>query len=317
MSSQYTPVKPHAGSIQNFNVVRASSEDSRTTYAGDLVGRIEYRSAKPINSYQHWSIANIDTVVKTIETKIRQEDDLTRFLQNVRDKLNERELYEPLKNIFRAIEGAVAKQTGYKRSQFRQLVEMSDHVPDTDNMPFPDSKPHFVLAEVPSTSEPLTPAIDVRVVKWRQICGFIEVKPKFEEGPNTHSKTVRTIVSQGANYARFILAARPFQLYVLCVFIYGSHFALGWYDRRGVIISNDYDIDGNLDILIRVVLQLTTHMTSYQLGHDKTAVLLEGHSYYQNQYPSFLVSMGGYGNTTPQWRTDGAPIWSSLSLLGR
>jgi hypothetical protein len=58
-------------------------------------------------------------------------------------------------------------------------------------------------------------------------------------------------------------------------------------------------------------------MTSYQLGHDKTARLQEGHSYYQDQYPSFMVGMGGDGNTTPQWKTYGAPIWSSLSLLGR
>ncbi|OAX34308.1 hypothetical protein K503DRAFT_869005 [Rhizopogon vinicolor AM-OR11-026] len=296
MSSQYTPVKPHAGSIQNFNVVRASS--------GDLVGHIEYRSAKPINSYQHWSIASIDTIVNTIETKIRQEDDLARFLQNVRDELHEAELYEPLNNIFRMIEGAVARETRYKRSQFRQLVEMSDHVPDAEDMSFPVSKPDFALAEVPQTLEPLTPVVDVRTIKWRQICGFIEVKPKFEEGPNLKSKAVRTIVSQGANYARLILAARPFQLYVLCVFIYGPKFSLGWYDRRGVIISDDYDINGHLDILIRVVLQLTTHMTSSQLGHDKTACLLEGHSQHGRI-------------RKPQWNTDGAPIWSSLSLLGR
>jgi len=57
-------------------------------------------------------------------------------------------------------------------------------------------------------------------------------------------------------------------------------------------------------------------MTSYQLGHDKTARLLEGHSYYQDQYPSFVVSMGG-DRPTRQWQTYGTPIWSSLSLLGR
>ncbi|KAG1884797.1 hypothetical protein F4604DRAFT_1574443, partial [Suillus subluteus] len=108
----------------------------------------------------------------------------------------------------------------------------------------------------------------------------------------------------------------PFQLYVLCIFIYGHKFCLGWYDRRGVILSDDYDIDDNLDILINVVLQLTTHMTDYQLGHDRSACLLEGHSYYQVEYPSFLVSMGTDGETL-LWKTMGPPIWSSLSLLGR
>jgi len=51
-----------------------------------------------------------------------------------------------------------------------------------------------------------------------------------------------------------------------------------------------------------------SHMSSYQLGHDRTARLLDGHSYYQDQYPSFLVSLGGDGNTMPQWKTSGPPI---------
>jgi hypothetical protein len=101
MSSQYTPVKPHAGSIQNFNVVTTSSGDSRTTYAGDLLGHIEYRSPKPINAYQEWSIAGIDTVVNTIATTIRspQGHDLAQFQQHVRDGVNESELYQPLVSI--------------------------------------------------------------------------------------------------------------------------------------------------------------------------------------------------------------------------
>ena len=96
MSSQHTPVKPHAGSIQNFNVVTTSSGDSRTTYMGDLVGHVENRSSKPINAYQEWSVAGIDTVVKKIETTIRGGDDLDQFKQNVRDRLHENFLYEPL-----------------------------------------------------------------------------------------------------------------------------------------------------------------------------------------------------------------------------
>lgn len=196
---------------------------------------------------------------------------------------------------------------------------MSEHVPDAEQMSFPVNKPDFALMEVPPTSEPLTPSIDPgsNRVKWRQICGFVEVKSTFNKGPNAPSATtVRQIVSQGANYARLILASRPFHLYVLCIFIYGPNFCLGWYDRRGVILSDDYHIDTNLHILINVVLQLTTHMTPCQLGHDKTATLLNGHTYYQEQYPSFLVSMSSVTDTR-RWKTVGPPIWSSLSLLGR
>ncbi|KAG2136328.1 uncharacterized protein EDB93DRAFT_1303348 [Suillus bovinus] len=125
-----------------------------------------------------------------------------------------------------------------------------------------------VLTEVPPTSGPLTPAIDVGrdSVKWRQISAFVEVKPHVREGPT-----------------------RP---------------------------SDDYDILQNLDILVSVILQLTTHMTAYHIGHDRSARLLEGHPYYQFRYPSFLVSMGAAGDTR-LWKTEGPPIWSSLSLLGR
>jgi hypothetical protein len=56
----------------------------------------------------------------------------------------------------------------------------------------------------------------------------------FKDGPNTMNTTVvKEIVSQGADYAS------PFQLYVRCVFVYGHKFCLGWYDRRGVILSDD------------------------------------------------------------------------------
>jgi len=97
MSSQHTPVKPRAGSIHNFNVLTTSSGgDSHTTYIGDLVGHVENRSSKPINAYQEWSVAGIDTVVKKIETTIRGGYDLDQFKQNVRDCLHENFLYEPL-----------------------------------------------------------------------------------------------------------------------------------------------------------------------------------------------------------------------------
>jgi hypothetical protein len=67
-------------------------------------------------------------------------------------------------------------------------------------------------------------------------------------------------------------------MYVLCIFIYSFQFCLGWYDRQGIMLSDDYNINGNLDILIRVFLQLTTQMTSYHLGHDEAIRLPEEHS---------------------------------------
>jgi hypothetical protein len=146
-----------------------------------------YRSSKPINAYREWSMTGIDTATHTVETIIRQGNDLAEFQQNVRDRVDEGFLHPPLVSIhlvtlryprmardlaakhIRVIEGAVAENTGYKRSQFRQLVAMSDleHVSGVENMSFPKSKPDFVLVEVPLTSDFLTPALDASKVKWR------------------------------------------------------------------------------------------------------------------------------------------------------
>lgn len=97
MATDVTPVKPHTGSIQNYNTaVRASSGDSRSAYQQDLLGYIEYRSQKPIKAYETWSITGIDAVVKTIEESIRAGNDLKEFQQNVRDKVEEKYLYPQL-----------------------------------------------------------------------------------------------------------------------------------------------------------------------------------------------------------------------------
>ena len=62
--------------------------------------------------------------------------------------------------LFRTIEGADVNTSGYNRSHFRQLVAIREHLPDAENVFFPRNKHDFVLAEVPHTWEPLTPAAD-------------------------------------------------------------------------------------------------------------------------------------------------------------
>jgi len=59
-------------------------------------------------------------------------------------------------NMFRTIEGAAAEVTGYKRTQFRQVVAMGESVPDAEDMFFPDDHtPTFVLAEIPPQRQSL------------------------------------------------------------------------------------------------------------------------------------------------------------------
>ncbi|KIK42406.1 hypothetical protein CY34DRAFT_106900 [Suillus luteus UH-Slu-Lm8-n1] len=127
----------------------------------------------------------------------------------------------------------------------------------------------FVLAEVPPTSGLLTLAVDDEV-KWRQIFRLSKSVPTSRTAPKRPIPQLsKKIVSQAANYARLIIAACPFQLYVL---------------------------------LVNAVFQLTTHMVTYQLGHERSACLLERHSYYQIEHVSFLVSMGADGDPH-LWKT--------------
>ena len=71
------------------------------TYAGDLVGHIEYRSSKPIHPYHQWSVNGIDTVVNAIATNIRRRaGDLANFKHLVNKAVEEKYLYDPLVSIF-------------------------------------------------------------------------------------------------------------------------------------------------------------------------------------------------------------------------
>ncbi|KAG0695480.1 hypothetical protein DFH29DRAFT_880013 [Suillus ampliporus] len=144
-------------------------------------------------------------------------------------------------------------------------------------MSFPENKPDSVLAEVTPISQPLTTTIDVEndQVKWRQICGFIEVTLEFKDGPNTSSNTtVKTIVSQGVNYARLIMTARPFQLPAA-------------YDARDFLSTRtrqDSSFEGH---------------SYYQSEYPSLLVL----------NMALWVQM-----VIRIWKIVGAPIWSSLSL---
>ncbi|KAG2342992.1 hypothetical protein BDR05DRAFT_963352 [Suillus weaverae] len=91
-------------------------------------------------------------------------------------------------------------------------------------MSFPDNKPIFVPAQVPPMSEHRL----LMMKSSENRFSFIEVRPDSKDGPNTtNTAVVKQIVLQGAEYAKFIMAVRPFQLYVLCVFIYSYKIYLG------------------------------------------------------------------------------------------
>ncbi|KAI0935651.1 hypothetical protein AcV5_004012 [Taiwanofungus camphoratus] len=197
---------------------------------------------------------------------------------------------------------------------------MSSDMPKTEDLFIAQGKPDFVLADVPPpeiSETSLTAVFNPDHVLWRQVSGFIEVKQSYKDSPfpQDRTKTVKQVVAQAADYARLILCARPFQLYVLGLLIYGDNYCMAMFDRGGVILSKEKHLRHDLELFVRVIYRLTCDLSPVELGHDPTVALLPQQTYYQEPYPSFRVTMGA--GDSHAWQTEGPPIWSSLSLVGR
>ncbi|KAH9942890.1 hypothetical protein B0H21DRAFT_810613 [Amylocystis lapponica] len=150
------------------------------------------------------------------------------------------------------------------------------------------------------------------------------------QGPvPSNDSTVKPIVAQAADCARIHLSARPFQLFSIGLLIFGSQFCVGIFDRDGVTFSPTLDMWADVRMFIRVVRRLMCDMSPIELGQDPTVRVLScaeaGEVRRRAEatgarltravdYPTFAVTMG---KGVRCWYTLGAPIWTSLSLLGR
>ncbi|KAL6299498.1 hypothetical protein BKA93DRAFT_806666 [Sparassis latifolia] len=320
-----SPSRLNAGSIQNYSP-HTSSDLTRAQLKHDLVGYATYQVDGVLEKIIDSKLSRfpttdfVDGVFSTIREKHVQ--DLERLVMVSKGRGEEEEMYDPLSRILRTIEGA-GKRYGCPRSYNRQFVSMNDIPPNEKESALPTQKPDFILAEVPPPSSrdvDLTDELDPHDILWRQAASFIEVKPHSMDTPipsKPDANYIKALLAQGADYARITLSARPFQLFVLGMLIFGTKFCVGMFDRRGVTLSKEYDIitDSGLRQFIRVSRRLLCDLSATALGHDSTVELLPGQTCYQEEYPSFRVTMGG--SDTREWRTVGPPIWSSLSLLGR
>ncbi len=175
----------------------------------------------------------------------------------------------------------------------------------------------------PPSSGTITEVVDAaQWLRWRQCPAFLEVKVLPSDGPvpaRTYKNTVRDALVQGADYARAILSSRPFQLHVFGIFVSGTNLCVGRFDRRGIILSPEFDMFSASGIrhMVSIILKLTWDMSPVDLGHDPTVSLLDGHTYYNETYPRFLVKMSTSVVLSEAWRTVGLPLWSSHSLFGR
>ena len=176
----------------------------------------------------------------------------------------------------------------------------------------------------------------------------------LQPSPNISAKVrppVKGSLAQAADYARGILTCRPFQLFVYGIIQWGIHFAVGIFDRHGIVLSPQYsleDADG-LETFIRVVLRITYESSEVDLGMDPTVVIDAADKDDPNCFPRFIVqnapkpphkpkrtdSLEPQSEDDPEsepeddprsplrkadytfWMTIGAVLWRSHALLGR
>jgi hypothetical protein len=147
---------------------------------------------------------------------------------------------------------------------------------------------------------------------WRHFAVLLEVKRDRAHGPNcTEGKKLNDLVGQLADMARLHLAARPFMRYSVHLSLCGAIFNLAIFDRAGGVVSEDYDINDDLEMFIRIIRRLGRDLDAYDLGLDRTVVPLHNLGIWR-QFPEFRVTVGG-----STYITQGLPLWQSTSLVGR
>ncbi|KAI0758367.1 hypothetical protein BD413DRAFT_655961 [Trametes elegans] len=204
--------------------------------------------------------------------------------------------------IMEGVERALAQpHLDLPRKCFRRPVLTSSHSLAKEATSYGvEQKPDFVIVEVPPPTHG----------KLHKPCpSFIEVKAKTGDIPrNRRSNNATGTLTQAADYARVIMIARPFQLYVYGLLFCGHSFVLA------LLL---HQIAGGLKNLICILVRLLWDASPEELGHDPTVSLVQNHSYcqdYAKQYPRFQFTMW---SDTRSWTTFGPPIWTYPSLLGR
>ncbi|KAH9943569.1 hypothetical protein B0H21DRAFT_492197 [Amylocystis lapponica] len=247
-----------------------------------------------------------------------------------KSKSREKAMYNPLHTIFSFIETFSSTAS---RPYNRQWVSTGNATLTAPDHPwnFPKVSPDFTLLEITDKTPRQVGFQSERGPHlWRHRSAFIEIKPTNMQGPvPSNNSTVKPIVAQAADYARIHLSARPFQLFSIGLLIFGSRFCVGIFDRDGVTFSPTLDMWVDERMFIRVIRRLTCDMSPAELGQDPTVRVLSDaeagevrrraeatgtHLTGAVDYPTFVVTMG---KGVRCWYTLGAPIWTSLSLLGR
>ncbi|CDO72548.1 hypothetical protein BN946_scf184983.g31 [Trametes cinnabarina] len=230
---------------------------------------------------------------------------------NVKKSRRERNMYEPLEEIFDAIssiptgpdEVAGSRPKRCFRNQTEVLIPDQEHT-----LGYPRFIPDFSLLEdhsLPSSKF------------WSDRAGFIEVKASSQQRPEVDVKKreVSQILAQVANYASVHLSARPFSVFSVSIMIFGCDFCIAIFDRGGAQVSPIYNMFNNSDTFIRVIRSVTRILSDAELGLDPSVSLAPPPLSSSSGGPAWIV--GAVGSDKRRWCTIGPAIWSSFCLFGR
>ncbi|OJT02312.1 hypothetical protein TRAPUB_7169 [Trametes pubescens] len=333
---QTSPSAPKASSVAGWTPVPEgrSTEIIRKNFKDELVHNVKYLDRKLFTmkflpgkvTTLTSNEATVARIINAVKAECHEEIALIEELSCAKS-VSEVKFYPPMTAIFASIEKACAEVSPQTRQYYRSFVSKDKELLRWEDPLLPNilearGKPDFALAEVsPPEDGVLTTHLDPKSVLWRHCSAFIEVKGSASDLPITRDeKAIKDTLAQGADYARILFHARPFQLYVYGIFFCGDRWCLGYFDRRGAIIAapvtlfKDHKlVDTEFRNFVKMIIRFTWEITPEELGHDPSMVLLEGHGHHSQTPPRFLVAI----DDSVQVRTFGLPMWTSQSMLGR
>ncbi|EMD39352.1 hypothetical protein CERSUDRAFT_93391 [Gelatoporia subvermispora B] len=333
-ASPFPGISPRKMGSSSQNYISGDSpnntaQSARELLKTELLGKLQFDVQAVLERVKVQDISSefADDCVKAAKLNNHASDALRRLQHVVEKGGSEKDLYEPLQILFDFIADYGHHASSDDANEDNCFL-FGDDKPLTlglTDWTMPSDKPDCTI--LPRAIAPRSrPKSWVFPRQWWLRLGFGEVKLKKADGPGNDPAVVKPIVIQTADYARYHLAGRPFQLYSVGFLVFGSGFCVGIYDRAGVQFSPVFDILDDFTIFVKVVRSMTRNMTAAEYGMDPTARMLdpaEAERWQQQtsyqvglECPAYEISLGGTYDVQ-RWITVGIPVWISVSLLGR
>ncbi|KAI0026770.1 hypothetical protein K488DRAFT_27257, partial [Vararia minispora EC-137] len=154
---------------------------------------------------------------------------------------------------------------------------------------------------------------------WRDQQAWIEVRPSVNDTPVTQNGTLsKGSGSQCADYARMHMSGSYFRVFSVGFLVFGVNFCTMIFDRDGVMLSPTLSLEDPIGrkTFFKLVYSLAFILSEVELGLDPTVIHAPPSLVPDNKgYPAFIIPPLAPDET--YWITAEAPLWTSVSLLGR